>query len=644
MSVSSSSYSHRHEYETTLHTLREDEQRMNPRECLMDLLDQLEDAKLRQVLKIEAKRAFGDQDRLVHMLQQRSELLEQDNQELKLSAQSMQKRYDKAVREMQFFRKKYDNLVAANASDSRLPPLPASPLPSTSSALHLSPSQPPAPPPLPPTPSMSMPLQTHPPPPMTSSASLHQPPHAHDPLGTTYDGDDAHSTVSFDQMRRALPSRSTTTTSPWASSASMAPSMTNNTLSSVDTPSLRHRQNSMNTIHSTASSAQSLASSIGMLPGNESTYSSGRSDYSASRHQSTFSVSTTTSSAKSLQFLRAQPSPTASSLHLVPSLSGQSIPMTPVRSTTTTAGYTGSSLIQQRRVDPLIFGGADGLWETIAKSKGSDVTVEKIISNFLRRGGSPNTAKQTNQASQLVKYGYGLIHALIVTKAPGSLDLLLQQGANPNAMTLCTNDEDKVSPCYLAAKVGWLAGLQKLVQAGGDLLHSRGGAKHKTVLHVAAEHCHAAVLEYVIELTQGALTLQVDAQGATVLHYACASGHTDLVSMLVRQCHVPLMQPDQNDELPLHWAARHGRLEVVTLLCERFGVDCNAYVPKRVNTPLDLAKAAGHRRLVDYLKGIGALPTKKMDRKREEEMAKVMPQHFEQTLMRHGLFADGDGF
>jgi hypothetical protein len=53
--------------------------------------------------------------------------------------------------------------------------------------------------------------------------------------------------------------------------------------------------------------------------------------------------------------------------------------MTPVRSTTTTSGYTGHSLIQQRRVDPLSFGGADGLWDTIAKSKGSDVTVEKII-------------------------------------------------------------------------------------------------------------------------------------------------------------------------------------------------------------------------------------------------------------------------
>jgi hypothetical protein len=72
---------------------------------------------------------------------------------------------------------------------------------------------------------------------------------------------------------------------------------------------------------------------------------------------------------------------------VVPSLSStghsvsmvDSVQMTPVRSSTATNGYTGASLIQQRRVDPLIFGGSDGLWDTISKSKGSDVMVEKMI-------------------------------------------------------------------------------------------------------------------------------------------------------------------------------------------------------------------------------------------------------------------------
>ncbi|KAI9260564.1 ankyrin repeat-containing domain protein [Phascolomyces articulosus] len=322
--------------------------------------------------------------------------------------------------------------------------------------------------------------------------------------------------------------------------------------------------------------------------------------------------------------------------------------MTPVRSTTSTAGYTGSSMIQQRRVDPLMFGGSDGLWDTIAKSKGSDVTVEKIISNFLRRGGSPNTAKQS-PTSSAVKYGYGMIHALIVTKAPGALDLLLQQGANPNAMTMSELEEDKVTPCYLAASVGWLAGLQKLVQAGGDLIHARGqGPRNKTALHAAAEHCHAAVVEFIVGYTQGALNLEVDSIGATALHYASLSGHTDLVCFLIRSCRIPANQSDHRGEQPIHWASRTGRLEVVTLLVERFGCDMNAYVSKRVPTPLELAKSNSHKRLVDYLKGMGALTTKKMDKKRNEEKSKNVSGHLENTLAQNGLFGGGgdddDGF
>jgi hypothetical protein len=155
--------------------------------------------------------------------------------------------------------------------------------------------------------------------------------------------------------------------------------------------------------------------------------------------------------------------------------------------------------------------------ETSKGRRGGRVNIKPIFlfSNFLRRGGSPNTAKQqSSSSSHVVKSGYGLIHALIVTKAPGSLDLLLQQGANPNAMTLSTVEDDKCSPCYLAARVGWLAGLQKLVQAGGNLVTSRGGgSKNKTILHVAAEHCHAAVVEYVVQMTQGELNNQVDTHG-----------------------------------------------------------------------------------------------------------------------------------
>ncbi|KAG0738730.1 hypothetical protein G6F57_003202 [Rhizopus arrhizus] len=298
---------------------------------------------------------------------------------------------------------------------------------------------------------------------------------------------------------------------------------------------------------------------------------------------------------------------------------------------------TGNSIIQQRKLDPLGFGGSDALWDTIAKSQGSsDVTVEKIISNFLRRGGSPNTAKQS-ATSHAVKYGYGMIHALIVIKAPRPLDLLLQQGANPNVISLGQMEEDKVSPCYLAAKVGWLAGLQRLVQAGGDLMSARGeGIKKKTVLHVAAEEGHLSLVEYIIHHTQDVLNHETDSEGANALHYASASGHTDLVAYIIRTCQLSVDTLDNRSETPLHWAARAGQLEVVKLLVEKYKSEVNAYLTKKVGTPYDLAKSAGNKKVVDYLKQMGGMTSKKMDKKKEEEV----PKHLESALTRNGFFMD----
>ncbi|KAG0173145.1 hypothetical protein DFQ28_009403 [Apophysomyces sp. BC1034] len=574
------------------------------REVLFELVEHVTSDDLRQAVKTEIKRMETDHQRLVTMLQQRSEMLEHENEDLRSISADHLRRYEKAVREMQFFKKKYDKAVELNRQYMTHRPRSLS-IESGSSNEGPSPQK------------VSTPahLQSYPLTPTSPQPSSL-------PMTETY------VPLSFDpdcKQKSSLPSRSSSTSTSsssgnpfWAINGAVTPS---------DTPFPRVRQSS-----ATTSSNQPIDHAVSKSPSSD-----GSKSLRGRKHSWQFLQ--TCPSAPS-----TSPSATTSSPPIATNGAVHSVPMTPVRSSTATNGYTGASLIQQRRVDPLIFGGSDGLWETIAKSKGSDVTVEKIISNFLRRGGSPNTAKQSPSANA-VKYGYGMIHALIVTKAPGSLDLLLQQGANPNVMTLSQLEEDKVAPCYLAAAVGWLPGLQKLVQAGGDLISARGGgSKNKTVLHAAAEHCHAAVVEYIMGVTQGKLSLEVDNQGATVLHYACASGHTDLVSYLARSCQIPVNQVDDNEELPLHWAARHGRLEVVTLLVERCGCDFNAYVPRKVGTPLDLAKAGGQKRLVDYLKSLGALSAKKMDRRREAEMAKEVPVHLQSALARNGLFLGNDDF
>lgn len=45
-------------------------------------------------------------------------------------------------------------------------------------------------------------------------------------------------------------------------------------------------------------------------------------------------------------------------------------------------------------------------------------------------------------------------------------------------------------------------------------MSARGsGGKKKTALHIAAEHGHSAVVEYIVNMTQGVLNLETDVTG-----------------------------------------------------------------------------------------------------------------------------------
>lgn len=52
-----------------------------------------------------------------------------------------------------------------------------------------------------------------------------------------------------------------------------------------------------------------------------------------------------------------------------------------------------------------------------------------------------------------------------------------------------------------------------------------GGVKNKTALHAAAEHCHAAVVEYIVDVTRGRLNLEVDGLGIAPLGKKKVSAH-----------------------------------------------------------------------------------------------------------------------
>ncbi|KAI9260157.1 ankyrin repeat-containing domain protein [Sporodiniella umbellata] len=475
------------------------------RESLNLLLQRITDVELKEAIHRDMTRVFTDHDRTVSLLQERTEILEQECVQLQTVEENFQRRYEKAVREMQFFKKKHDEV----------------------------------------------------------SERLNQP-----------------RSPSFDSTHSSLDREST------------AP------VYHLPAPPMSH------------------------------------SETVKGRHLSQSSSSSTSSSATHWSYdFPPPPLPRvvqAESEKGVrkPSFSGD----LPIK-----ANGLHTSILQQRKVDPIAFGGSDALWDSMAKAKPTDRTLIKLIGNFLRRGGSPNTAKQSS-SFKTVLYGYGMLHTAVVLKDLPSIELLIQHGANVNATSLGRSEQDKVTPLYLAASMGWLPGFQLLIEAGADLVLARGeGQKKKTALHIAAEHCHLPMVDSIFSLTPSHYHSQVDAEGANVLHYASASGHAALVAHLIQTYRVPLIANDRG-ETALHWASREGHLEVASFLIECCGCDYNASIPRQLNTPMDFAKAGNHKRLLAYYKKMGALTSKKMEKKREEDKQAKMPMHLESALSKNGLF------
>jgi hypothetical protein len=322
---------------------QQQQQRSSPKESLMNLTQRVSNEDLKQAIRVEIKRLVTDYDRLVSVLQQRSEVLEQEYENLQLTEDSYQRRYEKAVREMQFFKKKYDKAAELNKQYAAINGgRPRSPSLDSNNSLYNNslPSIPTSPPPS----SVSgssegtIPIYQMPPPPLPNS-----------PLPSMMQ----HSDSKGRQLSR---SSSSSTTS---SNASGTPYWTVYTseLSPAPPPLPRIRQNSnaagvASSIHSSSTDGDSKNSVY--LPGRKGSWQQMQSNGQA-------------------------PASNPISPTMIP-------PQTGVARSATNASqavHTNHSVIQQRKVDPIAFGGSDALWETIAKSKAADSTVEKMIRYFI---------------------------------------------------------------------------------------------------------------------------------------------------------------------------------------------------------------------------------------------------------------------
>ncbi|CEJ05025.1 hypothetical protein RMCBS344292_18973 [Rhizopus microsporus] len=273
-----------------------------------------------------------------------------------------------------------------------------------------------------------------------------------------------------------------------------------------------------------------------------------------------------------------------------------------------------------RSLDPveetkvLKFACGDGFWNTIANGKANKEEVVQTVMNYLRRGGNPNVAKNSDTVKR-VKEGYSLVHALVAIKNTVALQSVLLAGAKPNVFPLTDDPKDKVTPLVLAAQLGYLNGVRLLIeQAGVDITNSYGPSG-ENALHAAVQSNSKSVVAYLLKASQNILLRKLDTAGATPLHYACSAGKSEFVTLLVKDYGAKMDAQDSKGETPLHYAIRHRQLQVVTTLI-RLGADPNACIPKKTPTPLDLAKSEGYKLVVDYLKQVGGKTTKEIEKRR----------------------------
>lgn len=311
------------------------QQRSNPKDNLVNLTQRVSNEDLKQAIRVEIKRLVSDYDRLISVLQQRSEILEQEYENLQLTEDSYQRRYEKAVREMQFFKKKYDKAAELNKQYAAINGTrPRSPSMESSSSSLLNNNSNISPPPSSISGSEGAMYHTMPPPPLPTS-----------PLP-----------MENKNSRHLSRSSSSSTTSSNNSGTPYWTAYTSELSPAPPVPRLRQNSNAASaSIHSASTDGDS----------NNNKHISSRKG--------------------SWQHMQPSISSPVSGPAPVTTNSSNSIPIAPqpgvTRSTTNAshAGYVNSSVVQQRKVDPIAFGGSDALWETIAKSKTADSTIEKMI-------------------------------------------------------------------------------------------------------------------------------------------------------------------------------------------------------------------------------------------------------------------------
>lgn len=188
---------------------------------------------------------------------------------------------------------------------------------------------------------------------------------------------------------------------------------------------------------------------------------------------------------------------------------------------------------------------------------------------------------------------YDRCSALHIAAANGHLEILsmiLVRSANPDLL-----NRKKQTPLMLAAMRGQIACVQKLLEAGANILKF-DSVHGRTCLHYAAYYGHSDCLKAILYAAQSTTVVDSwgfarfvnvsDGRGATPLHLAARQGHPSCVRNLLGNgalvCALTVRY-GCSGSTPLHLAARRGSLDCVRELlswgADRLHRDASGMIP-----------------------------------------------------------------
>jgi len=253
--------------------------------------------------------------------------------------------------------------------------------------------------------------------------------------------------------------------------------------------------------------------------------------------------------------------------------------------------------------------------------KGVDEADEEFIKACLDNGADVNNKRDRLNSGVLdigARSFWTPLHSTAFVGHASIVVLLLKNGADVNARVEEMSNTTEAttsgpSALHFAAAAGHADVVKALLDYGADVNAQRTGW---TALGLAFIKGHKKIVQMLLDhganLTRGS---------ETALHFACASGDSELVEALItrgvdlnaRCTRVTSTGDKERNLTPLHYACEKGHLHIVKILLRNSAVRINAKAIRQTTAhpkpksyvPLTFAKESGFAEVVEYLEARG---------------------------------------